>query len=127
MALLAPVTPGELLDRISILELKASKAPGTEAQALLEALRPVEASLGDLGGVRAEIAELAAVNARLWDVEDRVRELMRAGAPADALLLRDFAAVAASVPRLNDRRAALKRALDAALRPGAPSEPKVYV
>ena len=53
------------------------------------------------------MAELARVNEALWEVEDRLRMAEAAGAFGDA-----FVADARSVYRLNDRRAALKRALN---------------
>ncbi len=53
------------------------------------------------------MAELARVNEALWEVEDRLRMAEAAGSFGDA-----FIADARSVYRLNDRRAALKRALN---------------
>ena len=126
--LAAPTTPGELLDRIIILELKLSKRPADRAVAtMLDHLRPCAVALDTSAReVATLLAGLRFVNEGLWDAEDHVRDLMAQGAPGDVMLLRDFAAVAAAVPRLNDRRSELKRRLDAVLRPGAPSEPKVY-
>ena len=53
------------------------------------------------------MAELARVNEALWEVEDRLRMAEAAGSFGDA-----FIADARSVYRRNDRRAALKRALN---------------
>ena len=126
--LACPCTPGDLLDRLVILELKLARRPGDRAVAtMLDHLRPCSMALDTSGrGVVAALAGLRVVNESLWEAEDRVRSLLAQGAPEDVMLLRDFAAVAAAVPRLNDRRCVLKQRLDALLRPGAPSEPKVY-
>jgi hypothetical protein len=48
--------------------------------------------------------ELKAVNARLWEIEDKLRGCEAAGEFGD-----DFIALARSVYRENDHRAALKR------------------
>jgi cob(I)alamin adenosyltransferase len=135
--LTAPTTPGELLDRITILELKRAARPGDPGvTALLDGLRAVAVGM-DLRACVQDLDALRAINEALWEAEDRVRELLAAvsddlAAVSDDLAaaagppVLEFARVAAAIPRLNDRRAALKRRLDAALRPGEPSEPKVY-
>ena len=110
--LLAPVSVGELLDKISILELKAEliAEPAKRANivrelAALEAVRRREVE------PRPELeplyAELKRVNRALWQVEDDIREHERDGR-FDAA----FVALARSVYRENDRRAALKRRIN---------------
>jgi hypothetical protein len=56
--------------------------------------------------VEALRRELDEVNAALWDVEDRLRHLEAASDFGET-----FVDAARSVYRLNDRRAALKRAI----------------
>lgn len=113
-----PSSLGEALDRITILELKVARSghPGHKTQ--LDALRlAVSKGLADLGvQVPAERVEaLREVNADLWEMEDLVR-----AASTDA----EFLEAARAIPRLNDRRAAIKRGIDESL--GFDSDQKVY-
>ncbi|HET6630771.1 MAG TPA: DUF6165 family protein, partial [Woeseiaceae bacterium] len=109
MPLLAPISVGELLDKIAILEIKADaiREPARRANVLheLAALRAVRrrevAANPELDPL---CAELKAVNRRLWDIEDRLRAHERDGC-FDAR----FIELARSVYRENDRRAVLKR------------------
>ena len=108
----APISWGELVDKITILELKAERIAAQPALAnvqrelaLLIALEPKpDARLAELR------ADLKAVNAHLWDIEDAIREQERAGDFGPA-----FVELARSVYRENDTRAAIKRAISLAL------------
>jgi len=109
------VPHGEVADRISILRLKVDRIADPAALAhVLDHLARLEAAWTDAGLPPLDGApgwpELCEVNARLWDVEDALRACERAGRFDE-----EFVALARSVYRLNDRRAALKRALDVAL------------
>ncbi len=116
-AILVPVSAGDLFDRISILALKAERVPDAERRArvagelaALEAIRDeVFPGGADDDALRPLVRELAAVNARLWDIEDAIRLCERRGDFGPA-----FVDLARSVYRENDRRSALKRAIDAA-------------
>lgn len=112
MKLLIPVSAGELIDKITILRLKAERIgdPVREANvrrelALLETVRA--GFLGSLDGLAPLMAELQAVNAALWDVEEGKRDCERRQDFGPA-----FVALARSVYLENDRRAALKRRID---------------
>ncbi len=107
--LLVEVAPGELIDKITILEIKARRiadaAKLANVRAELEALTaardrslPRSAELDRLG------EELRAVNEVLWDVEDQVRACEREQDFGER-----FVELARSVYHNNDRRAALKR------------------
>jgi hypothetical protein len=109
-----PVSVGELFDKLTILALKRRNITDPAALADVErehglltaraATLPVDdAALDPL------IGELAAVNATLWEVEDRLRE-----AEAAARFDDGFVALARSVYRENDRRAAIKARINAA-------------
>jgi hypothetical protein len=110
-----PVSPGELDDRLTILEVKVARMrdPGRRAAAgeLLAALSRAwaEAGLPDRATL-PEDALLREVNGALWDVEDALRERERR-----ADFGAGFVAEARSVYALNDRRAALKAAVDVRL------------
>jgi hypothetical protein len=110
-----PISPGELLDKLTILRLKAARIADAEKLAnvrrelaLLETIwREEVPDAVDLG---ADEAALARVNAALWDVEDALRE-REAARRFDA----EFVALARSVYRHNDERAAIKRRVNARL------------
>lgn len=109
--ILVPVSPGELLDRLSILGLKSERIAEAEKLAAIRreiagletarAMIPMDARVRDL------VADLDAVNGRLWDAEEALRALDRAGDFGPGFLEH-----ARSVYRLNDRRSALKRLLN---------------
>jgi hypothetical protein len=107
-----PVSWGELLDKISILELKTTRIDDPRRRRNVEReltlLRDVQERKTALPeGVGVLSRELAAVNARLWDLEDQIRRLDREGEFGPR-----FVELAQAVYRTNDRRAALKRGID---------------
>ena len=110
-----PVAIGELIDKITILEIKAERftdaAKRNNAVAELSMLRarrdgavPQSPRLDALG------AQLKAVNERIWELEDSIRDCERR-----ADFGPDFVAVARSIYRTNDERAAVKRQINVAL------------
>jgi hypothetical protein len=108
--ILVPISAGELMDKITILEIKSEriKNPGQLENVLRElgALRAIRLDGADRVRLDKLCAELKQVNATLWDVEDAIRE-------CDA---RDdfgssFIELARAVYRLNDERARLKKAI----------------
>ena len=113
--LLVPVSPGEVVDKITILRIKAAriKDPAKLANVRHE-LELLEANWRESPYGREDIARdeagLQAVNERLWDLEDRIRDKERAGS-FDAA----FIALARSVYIENDERAALKKRINVAL------------
>ncbi len=106
-----PISCGELIDKITILEIKVERLRAPEAVANaaheLALLGDVLATLTVAPGLAALRAELAGVNRRLWDVEDAIRrkEAMRV---FDA----EFVELARSVYRSNDERSRIKRAIN---------------
>ncbi len=104
----APVSWGELIDKITILEIKARRltAPAALAnvQRELAALRAVEAQLTPDPELASLKAELTRVNTALWEIEDDIREKEAASDFGPA-----FVELARAVYRTNDLRAALKR------------------
>ena len=114
MPLLIPASVGELIDKITILEIKQQRigdaAKRTNVERELAALMAVvvERNLGYPAGALAELGrELAGVNAQLWQIEDDIRECERQS---------DFGArfieLARAVYHRNDERAALKRRIN---------------
>ena len=116
MHLNAPVSPGEFLDKQTILEIKlariADEAKRANVARELELLRAGWAASRFAGAdVAAQVAELHQVNEALWEIEDRIREKETARAFDE-----EFVELARAVYRTNDRRAAIKRAINVALR-----------
>jgi hypothetical protein len=109
---LAPISLGELIDKITILEIKAVRLgdPAKLANVRNE-LALLTAARGNLplAGTNIEklTAELKQVNEALWDIEDRIRDCER-----DQDFGPVFIELARSVYRTNDRRAALKREIN---------------
>ncbi|HEX2228460.1 MAG TPA: DUF6165 family protein [Candidatus Binatia bacterium] len=112
--ILIPVSPGELLDKITILRIKAERI--LDAQKLANVslqLELLEKSWQDSGAaheVAVDEQALQRANERLWDIENRIREKEAAQA-FDA----EFIALARSVYFYNDERAAIKARINAQL------------
>jgi hypothetical protein len=117
-----PVSWGELIDKLSILEIKAERLRAPEAVANVR--REVALLSAILAEQRTHLQELAAlkaaldaVNRRLWDIEDAIREKEAAGS-FDAA----FVDLARSVYRANDERSRIKRRINELLRSGIVEE-----
>lgn len=113
--LLAPVSPGELIDKITILSIKSRRigdpAKLANVRTELDALRGCwQRSRFGKEDVAREEAELTAVNERLWDIEDRIRDKER-----QRLFDAEFIELARAVYVENDQRAAVKKRINVAL------------
>jgi hypothetical protein len=114
MSILAPISAGELVDKITILRVKALRIgdPAKEANVRKE-LALLEATAREHLPVTAELerltAELTEINAALWDIEDGKRDCERRQDFGE-----DIVALARRVYIDNDKRAAIKRAINAA-------------
>ena len=106
------ISPGELIDRITILEIKAARINdeakraniGVELSELTAARQgavPASARLAALTG------ELRKANGALWDIEDEIRALEADGDFGPA-----FIELARAVYKTNDRRSAIKRQIN---------------
>jgi len=107
-----PVSWGELIDKLTILEIKSERLTGAEALANVGLERRLleEVAAGRLAAeprLQALKAELRAVNQALWDIENEIRQ-------KEALQQFDegFVGLARSVYKQNDRRASLKRVIN---------------
>jgi hypothetical protein len=120
-----PVSWGELIDKITILEIKNEKIRAEEKLAnirrelaLLERIAEPVLSANEF--VAEMKSRLRAVNESLWNVEDRIREK-----EAEEDFGPEFVALARSVYTNNDERAALKRKINEAM-PCGIAEEKSY-
>ena len=108
------IAPGELIDKLTILRIKAAriadpaKVPNVVIERDLLAARwhslPGTDALNDL------VEELTAINGALWQIEDDIRDCERTQDFGPK-----FIELARSVYKTNDRRAAVKRAINEAL------------
>lgn len=110
-----PVSPGEFLDRLGILEIKAERIPDPARRARVrEEIGLLRRAWDRSGYSRADVGShyrsLKSVNEALWEVEDRIREK-----EAQGRFDREFIELARSVYLLNDRRAACKRLVNEVL------------
>jgi hypothetical protein len=113
--LLVPVSYGELLDKIAILQIKSERMTDEgklanvrrELSALEKTWMAHPGAGHDISRLRAE---LKAVNERLWEIEDDIRVKEKAQAFDD-----EFVRLARSVYFENDTRARLKKEINLAL------------
>lgn len=124
MSLLRP-TPGEMLDRLSILDLKIkayheagrdSHQLCVERNELLERLKATKKRKGF--GVSSACARLMEVNSDLWECETRIRERISEASAG---------VIGKRIAELNDLRNETIRKLDRAYGCETPVEEKVYV
>src|SRR5688572_13932999 len=110
--ILVEISPGELLDKITILEIKAERIADAqkvknvrfELEILDKARRKGLPALPELADLTAQ---LTTANEALWEIEDAIRDCERQGDFGP-----QFIELARSVYRTNDRRAALKRQIN---------------
>jgi hypothetical protein len=113
--ILVPVSFGELLDKIAILQIKSERINDPaklanvrhELNALEQTWMAHPAAGGDIGKLRAA---LKAVNERLWVIEDDIRIKEKAQA-----FDQEFVRLARAVYFENDERARIKREINLAL------------
>lgn len=114
MILNVPVSVGEVVDKVTILEIKSDRisdeAKLRNIRAELDQLRPmVSGGVFDSAEVTALFDGLRAVNGELWDIEDNIRAEEVAGRFGDR-----FVELARAVYVTNDRRAELKKKINLA-------------
>ena len=110
--ILIPISPGELLDKVTILEIKSERIESAEKKA------NVNNELGMLNKVWADAvtqdaeiiamrAELKSINENLWDIEDDIRDEERAKRFSEK-----FIELARSVYVTNDLRGDVKKRIN---------------
>jgi transcriptional regulator of nitric oxide reductase len=107
-----PVSPGEVLDKITILEIKSERMGDPEKVAnvcmelalLQETWKEFIRDDGVICNLRAQLKE---INEALWEIEDDIREKERAGE-----FDKRFIELARSVYVTNDRRSMVKKELN---------------
>ncbi len=111
-----PVSPGEVLDKITILEIKSERMSDPEKVANvkieLALLQETWADSVSEDSVIVDLhAQLKEINEALWEIEDDIRDKERAKEFDER-----FIELARSVYYTNDRRSKIKRDLNLHLR-----------
>ena len=111
--MLVEVSNGELLDKISILELKMLKIEDDEKLVNImtefDALNPLVIELIENydGQLQNHYLELAKINGELWDIEDWIRDCER-----EKRFDKEFVELARSVYITNDKRCEVKKLIN---------------
>ena len=111
--MLVEVSNGELLDKISILELKLLKIEDEEKliniKKEFETLNPLVVKLFETydGQLQNHYLELAKINGELWDIEDWIRDCER-----EKRFDKEFIELARSVYITNDKRCEVKKLIN---------------
>ena len=106
MSVSVPVSYGELIDKITILEIKSEKITSESAlvninKELSELRKHEPSGVGDLK------IKLKAINEEIWDIEDSLHENEE-----DRKFGEDFVGLARSAYTTNDKRYILKQAIN---------------
>ena len=107
-----PVSPGEVLDKITILEIKSERMNDPEKVANVKVeLALLQETWADFVNEDSTIKELHAqlkeINEALWEIEDDIRDKERAGEFDES-----FIELARNVYFTNDRRSKIKKDLN---------------
>lgn len=110
-----PISPGELVDKITILEIKSARMKDAakvanvrvELALLQDTWRTSAYASHD---ITSQWAALRSINEKLWDVEDLIRDKERA-----RTFDQEFIELARAVYVTNDERAAVKRDINTRL------------
>jgi predicted nucleic acid-binding Zn-ribbon protein len=113
---------GELIDKITILEIKQQRLNSppavanvrTELAALSRIVMDLKSAPAGLEGLKQQ---LKSVNEKLWEIEDRIR-----AKEAEKAFDRQFIELARSVYFNNDERSRIKREINALLKSGVVEE-----
>ncbi len=110
--ILVPISPGELLDKVTILRIKSARMsdPAKLANVRLELgllEKQWRAALPEGIEVAGEERALEEVNAKLWEIEDLIRDLEAAKRFDES-----FVELARAVYINNDERAAIKKRIN---------------
>jgi hypothetical protein len=106
------IAPGELLEKIAILEIQAQRIADPARlrnlqTELAELSQARDQAIFDREGIASWTGELKAVNEALWSIQEELRACEQAGDFGPR-----FIELARSVSRNNDHRAALKRQIN---------------
>lgn len=109
MEILAPISLGELIDKITILQIKTRQLQGKARRNSMTELEGLKNVLGSLNIIIDQklTERLLKVNEELWEIEDEIREEER-----KKEFRQNFIDLARNVYIKNDLRAAIKREIN---------------
>ena len=108
-SILAPVSLGELIDKITILEIKQIHMTGIKLKNVDKELKLLKNTLQDTN-LEIDIDlinNLKEVNKKLWEIEDNIR-IKESNQEFD----KEFIKLARSIYKENDKRASIKKAIN---------------
>ena len=110
-----PISPGELIDKLTILEIKAANisdvAKLANVKVELQLLQDTWRTSGYASvDIEAEWTQLRDINKKLWDIEDDIRDKER-----ERKFDQEFIELARAVYITNDERAAVKKQINTKL------------
>ena len=105
MKVTIPVSVGELIDKITILEIKSLFSDSKYIQKELEELNQIKSTITQY--TLKYVNQLRKVNQKLWKIEDRLREKEKLQEFDE-----EFIELARSVYITNDKRAEIKRRIN---------------
>jgi hypothetical protein len=110
--ILAEISAGELVDKVTILEIKQAKISDMEKlnlinKELLSLNSTMKKFIPDHSKIKHLISELKEVNLKLWDIEDGKRE-----AEKNNNFDEKFIELARNVYKFNDKRAKIKLSIN---------------
>jgi hypothetical protein len=122
MNILVEISPAELIDKLTILEIKLELIEDESKRANVKReysllISAYQAIIVENEQLRELTSTLKHINRELWDIEDNIRAEERAKSFGAR-----FIELARSVYRTNDRRAAVKRQINALLNSPIPEE-----
>ena len=116
MKILAPISVGEIFDKLSILQIKEQKiSEPTKLSNVKNEINELKKSIIDfevdqqsysnlLNGLKAKLFE---TNSKLWDIEDALRKLEK-----EKIFEQEFISLARQVYITNDERAEIKKEIN---------------
>tara|TARA_B100000965_G_scaffold241723_1_gene202808 strand:+ start:558 stop:959 length:402 start_codon:yes stop_codon:yes gene_type:complete len=107
--ILAPISLGELLDKITILEIKKVHMTGKKLRNVAKELELLNCILQEKS-LKIDIDlinSLRKVNNNIWEIEDKIREK-----ESEKEFDHDFVELARSVYKENDKRASIKKEIN---------------
>ena len=107
--ILAPVSLGELIDKITILEIKQKHMTGIKLNNVTKELKLLKCILKSKN-IKIDVSlsnHLQEINNILWEIEDRIRIKERT-----QQFDKEFIQLARSVYKENDKRASLKKEIN---------------
>ncbi|PVA07618.1 DUF6165 family protein [Thalassorhabdomicrobium marinisediminis] len=110
--ILVPTSPGELIDKLTILRLKEERITDPDKRANVQVekaalMQTAQAQIPDSEKLQGLWEELYQINAALWVIEDDIRDCERAKDFGET-----FIRLARAVYVTNDRRAEVKKKIN---------------